>query len=54
VRALTAIEDQRFYDHRGYDVVRIASAALANLRHRRAVQGARRPSLNSSRGGRVS
>src|SRR6185436_16862 len=40
VRALTAIEDQRFYDHRGYDVVRIASAALANLRHRRAVQGA--------------
>jgi 1A family penicillin-binding protein len=40
VRALTSIEDQRFYDHRGYDVVRIASAALANLRHRRAVQGA--------------
>jgi 1A family penicillin-binding protein len=40
VRALTAIEDQRFYDHRGYDLVRIGSAALANLRHRRAVQGA--------------
>jgi 1A family penicillin-binding protein len=40
VSALTAIEDQRFYDHRGIDVVRIASAALANLRHRRAVQGA--------------
>ena len=40
VRALTAIEDQRFYDHRGYDLVRIGSAALSNLRHRRAVQGA--------------
>ena len=40
IRALTAIEDQRFYDHRGYDLVRIGSAALANIRHRRAVQGA--------------
>jgi 1A family penicillin-binding protein len=40
VRALTSIEDQRFFDHRGYDIVRIASAAMANLRHRRAVQGA--------------
>src|SRR5262245_61590676 len=40
VRALTAIEDQRFYEHRGYDLVRIGSAALANVRHGRAVQGA--------------
>ena len=40
VRALTSIEDQRFYEHRGYDLVRIGSAALANLRHGRAVQGA--------------
>jgi len=40
VQALTAIEDQRFFDHRGYDLMRIASAALANVRHGRAVQGA--------------
>jgi 1A family penicillin-binding protein len=40
VRALTAIEDQRFYDHNGFDLFRIGSAALSNLRHRRAVQGA--------------
>ena len=39
-QALTAIEDQRFFDHRGYDLVRIFSAALANVRHGRAVQGA--------------
>src|SRR4029079_1559172 len=40
VKALTATEDQRFFDHNGYDIVRIASAAMANVRHRRAVQGA--------------
>jgi 1A family penicillin-binding protein len=40
IRALTSIEDQRFYEHRGFDLVRIGSAALANIRHRRAVQGA--------------
>jgi 1A family penicillin-binding protein len=39
LHAIVAIEDQRFYDHRGFDAVRIASAALANLRHLRAVQG---------------
>jgi penicillin-binding protein 1A len=39
VHAIVAIEDQRFYDHHGFDLVRIASAALANLRHRRAAQG---------------
>ena len=32
-----AIEDQRFYDHHGFDVRRIGSAALTNLRHGRAV-----------------
>src|SRR5205814_3520130 len=31
--------DQRFYDHHGFDVFRIASAAMANVRHLRAVQG---------------
>jgi penicillin-binding protein 1A len=39
VKAILAIEDQRFYDHRGFDVIRIGSAALANIRHRRAAQG---------------
>jgi len=40
VKALIAIEDRRFYDHHGFDVVRIVSAALKNLRHLRVVQGA--------------
>jgi len=39
IRALIDIEDQRFYDHHGFDLVRIGSAAMANLRHRRAAQG---------------
>src|SRR5204862_2580668 len=34
-----SIEDQRFYDHHGFDLVRIASAALANVRHNRRAQG---------------
>lgn len=38
-KALLAIEDQHFYEHHGFDLTRIGSAALANLRHRRAVQG---------------
>jgi penicillin-binding protein 1A len=37
--ALIAIEDQRFNDHRGFDLVRIASAAFANVRHGRKAQG---------------
>ena len=39
VAALLAIEDQRFYDHEGFDLIRIASAALANLRGRAAQGG---------------
>jgi 1A family penicillin-binding protein len=39
VRAILDIEDQRFYNHRGFDLVRIGSAAIANVRHRRAAQG---------------
>ena len=38
-RAIVAIEDQRFYEHHGFDVLRMVSAALTNLRHGRAVQG---------------
>src|SRR3954470_24656824 len=40
IHAIVAIEDQRFYEHHGIDVVRIMSAAIANIRHRRAAQGA--------------
>ena len=39
VHAIVAIEDQRFYDHGGVDVVRIVAAALNNVRARRAEQG---------------
>src|SRR5947209_4597659 len=38
-KAITAIEDQRFFDHHGFDTVRIVSAALANVRHFRRAQG---------------
>jgi penicillin-binding protein 1A len=37
--AVLAIEDQRFYQHSGLDVVRIGSAVLANLRRGRLAQG---------------
>jgi 1A family penicillin-binding protein len=40
IRAFVAVEDQRFYDHRGIDVVRVAGAAVANMRQGRAAQGA--------------
>src|SRR5262249_39469570 len=39
IRAIVAVEDQRFFEHRGFDAVRIASAALANLRLGRFAQG---------------
>ena len=39
IKAILAVEDQRFYNHQGFDVIRIASAALANLRSGEAVQG---------------
>ena len=39
VRALIAVEDQRFYEHGGVDFVRVAGAALINLRQGRAAQG---------------
>jgi 1A family penicillin-binding protein len=40
VRALIAVEDQRFYSHGPIDLPRIVSAAFSNLLHRRVVQGA--------------
>jgi penicillin-binding protein 1A len=39
VDAILAIEDQRFYDHSGVDVVRIAGAAMTNLLEGRFAQG---------------
>src|SRR5688500_18129286 len=39
-QAILAIEDQRFYDHNGIDIIRIGGAALVNLREQRAAQGA--------------
>ncbi|MGH9143791.1 MAG: penicillin-binding protein 1A [Vicinamibacterales bacterium] len=38
-KAITSIEDQRFFEHHGFDLVRIVSAALANVRHNRRAQG---------------
>ena len=39
IHAILAVEDQRFYDHDGFDVRRTVSAALANIRRQRAAQG---------------
>jgi 1A family penicillin-binding protein len=39
VHAIIAVEDQRFYTHHGFDLVRMASAALVNVRRGRAAQG---------------
>ena len=39
-KAILAIEDQRFAEHSGIDVVRIIAAAWADLRSGRPVQGA--------------
>src|SRR5688572_4639818 len=39
VRAIVAIEDQRFYDHNGVDLIRVAGAAVSNVRQGRAAQG---------------
>ncbi|OOG25916.1 penicillin-binding protein 1B [Thioalkalivibrio denitrificans] len=39
VEALIAVEDRKFYEHRGLDFSAIARAALANLRAGRTVQG---------------
>ena len=38
-KAILAIEDQRFYEHRGVDTIRIVGSAIANLREGRRAQG---------------
>ena len=39
VRAIVAVEDRRFFEHRGVDSLRILAAAWTNLLEGRAVQG---------------
>jgi penicillin-binding protein 1A len=39
IKAFVSVEDQRFYEHGGVDMVRIAGAVLANLREGRRAQG---------------
>jgi penicillin-binding protein 1A len=39
VNAVLSVEDQRFYQHRGVDIVRILGAVLVNLQHGRFAQG---------------
>ena len=39
MNAILAIEDQRFYDHSGVDVVRVAGAALEQSSRRSSAQG---------------
>ena len=39
VQAIVSVEDQRFYEHQGVDTVRIAAAALSNLRQGNRAQG---------------
>lgn len=39
ISAVLAIEDQRFYQHHGFDPIRMIGAALANLRAGRTAQG---------------
>lgn len=40
INAFTAVEDQRFYEHFGFDIKRIGGAVVANLRDRSYSQGA--------------
>jgi penicillin-binding protein 1A len=39
VQAIVAIEDQRFYQHQGFDLIRMAAAAFADIRSGSAAQG---------------
>ncbi|HZD60332.1 MAG TPA: PBP1A family penicillin-binding protein [Anaerolineae bacterium] len=38
-KAVISVEDQRFYEHRGVDYVRIIGALIRDIRHREAAQG---------------
>jgi 1A family penicillin-binding protein len=54
IDAIVAVEDRRFYVHRGLDPVRIVGAALRNLRHGRIVQGGSTITQQLARASRLS
>ena len=39
IKAVVAVEDQRFYDHSGVDGIRVAAAVIRNLQERRHAEG---------------
>jgi 1A family penicillin-binding protein len=39
IKAVVSVEDQRFYDHSGVDFIRVAAAAVRNLREGRRAEG---------------
>ena len=39
IKAVVSIEDQRFFDHRGVDAIRVAAAAMRNMREGRRAEG---------------
>ncbi len=39
IKAVVAVEDQRFYEHSGIDAIRVAAAALKNLQEGRRAEG---------------
>jgi membrane peptidoglycan carboxypeptidase len=39
IKAVLSVEDQRFYDHRGIDAVRVAAAAIRNVQEGRRAEG---------------
>jgi 1A family penicillin-binding protein len=54
IDAIVAVEDRRFYVHHGLDPVRIAGAAVRNLRTGRIVQGGSTITQQVARAGRLS
>jgi len=49
VRAVTSVEDKRFFRHRGFDYPRVAKAAWVDLRDRRKQEGASTLTMQLSR-----
>ncbi len=49
VTAILSAEDKRFFDHPGFDLVRVLGAAWADLRHREKAQGASTISMQVAR-----
>ena len=39
IKAVVSVEDQRFYEHNGVDLIRVAAAAVRNLQERRRAEG---------------